>query len=176
MNIPNSLTVIRILLVPLFIWTFFHLSPEYAYVPVLLLLLSGLTDIADGFIARKFHMITPLGRFLDPVADKLTICTAIICLSLRHQIVWILVGIYVVKEVTLALIGLARLKSWRNSIAAKWYGKASTVLLYILMLSIMLFPTISDRVILILMIPPVIFIILSFIFYLKEINIHKKEL
>lgn len=176
MNIPNILTVIRILMVPVFIYTYLHVSPEYAYVPVCMLLFSGLTDIADGYIARHFNMITPLGRFLDPVADKLTIVSVIVCLSLRHSILWALVGIYAIKEITLALIGLARLKSWRNSIAAKWYGKASTVLLYILMLTVMLFPAISDQIILILMILPLAFIILSFIFYLKEINIHKNEL
>ena len=176
MNIPNLLTIIRILMVPVFVYTYLHVPPELSYVPVLLLLFSGLTDVADGFIARRFHMITPLGRFLDPVADKLTIGAAVICLALRHWALWILVGVYVVKEVTLALIGLARLKSWRNSIAAKWYGKASTVLLYALMVMVMLWTDIPEPVILVLMILPLIFIILSFIFYLKEINHHKKQL
>ncbi len=176
MNIPNLLTVIRIILVPVFAYCYWELPPSYYYFPIIILLVSGLTDIADGFIARRFHMITPLGRFLDPVADKLTIATVIVCLALRHPTMWILCGIYVVKELTLALFGLAKLKSWRNSIAAKWYGKVSTVILYLLMLTVMLFPNISDALILIMMVPPLIFIILSFIFYAKEINKQKNRL
>lgn len=176
MNIPNFLTIIRLIMVPVFICTYLNVPPELSYVPVLLLLFSGLTDIADGFIARHFDMVTPLGRFLDPVADKLTIGSVVICLAVRHPLLWLLAAVYAAKEVTLALIGLARLKSWRNSIAAKWYGKASTVLLYALMVTVMLWREIPDGILLLLMIPPLIFIVLSFIFYLKEINIHKNQL
>lgn len=176
MNIPNTLTFLRILLVPCFIYIYWIVPPDGFYWPIVLLALSGLTDIADGMIARKFNMITPLGRFLDPVADKLTIAAVVICLALRHPILWILFGIYAVKELILVSIGLVSLKSWRNSITAKWYGKAATVCLYILMFAVMLFPEISNGAICALMILPLIFIILSFIFYLKEINQHKKQL
>ena len=176
MNIPNTLTVVRIFLIPFFVYCYWFLPTEFFYLPIVILLVSGLTDIADGYIARKFHMITPLGRFLDPVADKLTIATVIVCLALRHSLMWILCGIYVVKELTLALFGLAKLKSWRNSIAAKWYGKASTVVLYLLMLTLMLCPSLSDPLILVMMAPPLVFIILSFIFYAKEINKKKNRL
>ncbi len=176
MNIPNTLTFLRILLVPCFIYIYWIVPPDGFYWPIILLAFSGLTDIADGMIARKFNMITPLGRFLDPVADKLTIAAVVICLALRHPILWILFGIYAVKELILVSIGLVSLKSWRNSITAKWYGKAATVCLYILMFAVMLFPQISNGMISALMILPLIFIILSFIFYLKEINQHKKQL
>ncbi len=176
MNIPNTLTIIRIVMVPVFIAMYFNMPAELAYVPVLILLFSGLTDIADGYIARRFNMVTQLGKFLDPVADKLTICSVVICLAIRHRILWWMVAVYAVKEVTLALIGLAKLKSWRNSIAAKWYGKASTVLLYVLMLVVLLYPAISNQMIVAFMVLPLIFIVLSFIFYLKEIDIHKNQL
>ena len=78
-----------------------------------------------------------------------------------------------VKEITLALIGLWMLKSWRNSIPAKWYGKTTTALLYALMFIVLIFPGISDQVLGWMIIPPIAFIILSFIFYLKEIKKHK---
>ena len=175
-NIPNLLTTLRILLVPCFVYVYWTVPPEGFYWPIVLLALSGLTDVADGMIARKFNMITPLGRFLDPVADKLTIAAVVICLALRHPILWILFGIYAVKEIVLISIGFVSLKSWRNSIAAKWYGKAATVFLYVLMFAVMLFLGISNTAIVILMLPPLVFIILSFIFYLKEINHHKKQL
>ena len=72
-NIPNLLTTLRILLVPCFVYVYWTVPADGFYWPIVLLALSGLTDVADGMIARKFNMITPLGRFLDPVADKLTI-------------------------------------------------------------------------------------------------------
>lgn len=176
MNIPNLLTLLRILLVPCFVYVYWNIPADGFYWPIVLLAFSGLTDIADGMIARKFNMITPLGRFLDPVADKLTIAAVVICLALRHPILWILFGIYAIKEIILVSIGLISLKSWRNSIAAKWYGKAATVCLYILMFAVMLFPQISNGAICGLMVLPLIFIILSFIFYLKEIIRYKKQL
>lgn len=176
MNIPNLLTTLRILLVPCFVYVYWTVPPSGFYWPVVILALSGLTDVADGMIARKFNMITPLGRFLDPVADKLTIGAVVVCLAVRHPILWVLFALYAVKEIVLVSIGFVSLKSWRNSIAAKWYGKAATVFLYILMFSVLLVPRISNAAICGLMVLPVIFIVLSFIFYLKEINHHKKQL
>ena len=173
MNIPNTLTVFRILLIPAFIAAYFGMPDAYFYVPAIILVISGLTDVADGYIARRFHQITPLGRFLDPVADKLTMASVIICLSITHVPLRWLFGIYFAKEMTLAVIGLVMLKSWRNSIPAKWYGKATTALLYTLMFAVILFPGIPNEILGLLILLPVTFIILSFIFYLKEIKKHK---
>ena len=173
MTIPNTLTIFRILLIPAFIVTYFQVPEEYFYVPAVILVASGLTDVADGYIARHFNQITPLGRFLDPVADKLTMASVITCLAITHFPLRWLFGIYFVKEITLALIGLWMLKSWRNSIPAKWYGKTTTALLYALMFIVLIFPGISDQVLGWMIIPPIAFIILSFIFYLKEIKKHK---
>ena len=176
MNIPNALTIFRIVLIPFFIVAYFTAPPEYFYIPALILVVSGLTDVADGFIARKFHMVTPLGRFLDPVADKLTMASVILSLAVRRPFLWVLLAVYVVKELTLALIGLFCLKSWRNSITAKWYGKATTACLYLLMFVLLLFPEPSFWIVAGLMALAVVFMILSFIFYLKEIKKRQKTL
>ena len=173
MNVPNTLTLFRILLIPAFIVTYFLVPEAYFYIPPLILVVSGLTDVADGYIARRFNQVTPLGRFLDPVADKFTMASVITCLSITHSPLRWLFAIYFVKEITLALIGLAMLKSWRNSIPAKWYGKTTTALLYALMFTVLFFPQIPDHVLAVLIVVPVIFIVLSFIFYLKEIKKHK---
>ena len=175
MNVPNTLTVFRSLLLPVFIAAYFLAPEAYFYLPAVVLAVSGLTDVADGYIARRFHQITPLGRFLDPVADKLTMASVTICLAITHVPLRWLFGIYFVKEMTLALVGLVQLKSWRNSITAKWYGKATTALLYTLMFVVILFPGIPEKILYVLILPPVFFIVLSFIFYLKEIKKHKNS-
>ena len=72
-SIPNILCYFRILLVPVFLWAYFDLqSDEGHFVAAIILVLSSLSDFFDGFIARKCHMITELGKLIDPVADKLT--------------------------------------------------------------------------------------------------------
>ena len=78
-TIPNILSFFRLILIPVLIWSYV-VKKNYAATGWILLL-SGLTDIADGFIARRFHMISKLGKILDPVADKLTQATMLFCLQ-----------------------------------------------------------------------------------------------
>lgn len=135
LNIPNVLSAIRILLIPLFIVLFFQdkLIPAMA-----VLLISGITDVADGFIARKFKLETALGKVLDPVADKLTQGAVIICVTIRHPAILPLLAILVLKEV-LMLIGAVVLyrKGLRPS-PAKWFGKLSSGVLYLAMVLLVL--------------------------------------
>ena len=84
-TIPNLLSAFRLVLIPVFLWTY-CIREEYL-VTAGLLLLSGLTDLADGFIARRFHMVSNLGKMLDPVADKLTQAAMLICLVTRFPMV-----------------------------------------------------------------------------------------
>ncbi len=176
MNVPNLLTILRLLLIPVFGVCYFLVSDEYFYLPAAILLLSGLTDMLDGAIARKYHLITQLGQFLDPLADKLTMATVVVCLALTHASLRLLLLVLFVKELLLAFIGLFRLKSWRNSPPAKWYGKVTTMLLYALFLLAILFRDFPEPLLFLLSLLPMFFMILSFIFYLKEINEIKKEL
>ena len=176
MNLPNALTIVRLILVPVFAAAYFLVPESYFYLPAVVLLLSGLTDMLDGYFARRFHQITPLGQFLDPVADKLTMFTVIVCLAVSHKAVLMLLLIFVVKELAPALIGLVLLKSWRNSIPAKWYGKVTTILLYALLCGVLIFPQMPENLLFYLALIPAAFIILSFIFYLKEIIKRKDAL
>lgn len=176
MNLPNCLTVIRIGLAPLFVYYFFCPPEKYPLIAIVILLLSGFTDVLDGFIARKYYLITQLGQFLDPLADKITILAVICCLAVRHMPVRILLCFYVVKELTLGFIGLVMLKTWRNSPPAKWYGKAATVFLYAFFFLLLLFPGIPEGWQYPMMAVPAVFMVLSFIFYLKEIKKRKDRL
>ena len=84
-TVPNALTLFRLLLIPFFVH-FFFTAPK-SFFPLLILSLSALSDILDGFIARRFGMISDFGKFLDPLADKLTQAALLLCLSLLLQFV-----------------------------------------------------------------------------------------
>lgn len=138
LTVPNLLSVVRLAMIPLIVWLYFG---KQAYnLAVLVILISGATDIADGIIARRFNMISDFGKILDPVADKLTQAAVIICLIARYNLMGGLIVLFAVKEFVMALLGYLaiRLKDSVNS--AKWYGKATTVVLYAAMVVLILYP------------------------------------
>ena len=96
-------------------------------------IISGLTDIIDGFIARKFNMISDFGKVFDPVADKLTQIVMLFCLVTRFPLMLIPLVILVIKEILAAIMNMITLKKAGYVVAAVWHGKANTVLLYVTM-------------------------------------------
>lgn len=138
LTIPNLLSVIRLLLIPLIVWLYCEKQDYHAAVGVIIV--SGATDIIDGFIARHFNMISDFGKILDPVADKLTQAAIIICLTTKHSLMIPLIILFVVKELIMGLFGFLALKKKDSVNSAKWYGKANTVVLYLSMLVLILFP------------------------------------
>lgn len=130
-TIPNILSFFRILLIPVIVLAYFNGNAIWAFV---LIGISGLTDIVDGFIARKFNMTSKLGKILDPIADKLTQITVFVCLCFSKPIMWLLVGILVVKELAMGIQGYFVMRRIKEPYSAKWFGKVSTVLLYATML------------------------------------------
>lgn len=131
-TIPNLLSFMRIALVPLIVWSYLNL--EDGVLAGCLLVLSGATDIADGIIARRFNMISDLGKVLDPVADKLTQGAMLICLVALFPKMLLPLILLAVKELFGAISGLMVIRKTGNVYGAKWYGKAATVLLYAAML------------------------------------------
>lgn len=109
-NIPNILSVIRILLVGLFIFVFFNNYPDNLLWALVVFLTAGLTDVIDGFLARRFNWITNLGKILDPFADKLMQCTVLICMLTKKLIPAWLVIPFILKEFLMLLGGLLIIK------------------------------------------------------------------
>ena len=142
LTIPNLLSCVRLALIPCFVWTYLVAGDPRA--TVLLLLLSGLTDIADGFIARHFHMISNLGKVLDPLADKLTQGAAAICVARNHPQLFLLFGLMAVKELTQAYIGARSMKQTGQAFSARWYGKACTVITTTCLMIMFAFPKIPE--------------------------------
>ena len=93
-TVPNLMSLFRLLLIPLIVWVYLKLQ-KYWLVAALLLL-SGATDVADGFVARHFNQVSNLGKMLDPVADKLTEGVLMILLALRHPLLWAVVAVFAV--------------------------------------------------------------------------------
>lgn len=131
-TIPNLLTSVRILLIPILLW--FYLEKADMRVTVILLAISGLTDILDGFIARHFHCISDLGKALDPVADKLTQLAMLICLLMRFPRMLVLIIVLCVKEIFVASTQLLVIHRTEVVLGADWHGKVTTTLLYGVML------------------------------------------
>ncbi len=138
LTIPNLLSVVRILLIPVIAWL--YLGRHQVYWATAVVLLSGLTDVADGWIARKFNMVSDFGKILDPVADKLTQLTMLICLIARYRLMIPLVVLFVIKELIMSVVGLKVICSKDVVDGAKWFGKLNTVVIYTVVIILFLCP------------------------------------
>lgn len=142
-SIPNLLSYFRLLLIPLFIQLYIRGDFTEALIT---LAASGLSDIIDGRIARKYNMVTDLGKVLDPVADKLTQCAMMICVATRYPAMWWLLGIHVVKELIMIVVGYYVLKKTDTVNSAIWCGKLCTGVIYAVMMSHVILPNIPQSV------------------------------
>lgn len=132
LTIPNLLSLFRLLLIPLIIWMY-TFKKEY-FAAGTLLILSGLTDLADGFIARHFNAVSNVGKILDPIADKLTQAAMLFCLVTRFPLMAAPLGVLVLKEIFIGTTGLLMIRKTGEVIGADFHGKVATILLYIMMI------------------------------------------
>lgn len=138
LTIPNLLSFLRILLIPVIVMLYTRY--ERYILAVMVIIISGITDIADGIIARKCNMISDFGKFLDPLADKLTQATLIVCLMSLYPVMLYLVLFMAIKETILFILSYIAFKKTSVVKGAKWFGKVTTVLLYAIMIVLFLFP------------------------------------
>ncbi|MBR0573940.1 CDP-diacylglycerol--glycerol-3-phosphate 3-phosphatidyltransferase [Pasteurella atlantica] len=129
LNLPTYLTIFRVILIPLFIITFylpFKYAPE---ITTLLFFIAGLTDWFDGYLARKWSQVTRLGAFLDPVADKVLVAAALVCVVEHYHTWWITIPAIVM--ISREII-ISALREWmaeigeRANVAVSWMGKVKT--------------------------------------------------
>ena len=130
-TIPNLLSLLRLCMIPLIIWVYCT-QKNYALTAVVLVL-SGLTDMVDGYIARRFNMVTDLGKALDPVADNLTQASVMFCLLSRFRMMLVPLLLLIFKEVCNGVISLVVIKKTGKVCGADWHGKVCTWLLYAMM-------------------------------------------
>ncbi len=139
MNLPNKLTVLRVLLIPFFVWAALgDPVPGYSkYIAVLIFIVASLTDLLDGKIARKYGLVTNFGKFMDPLADKLLVCAALICLVSCGMLSAWMVIVIISREF---IISGFRLVASDNGvvIAANYWGKFKTTFQMLMIIVLLL--------------------------------------
>jgi len=141
-HIPNALTMTRFLLIPFIV--IFCIQENYV-LAIIFLTLSGITDILDGAIARKFNLISDFGKLMDPLADKATQISLLTVLVIESMIpIWILV-IVIVKEFCM-ISGASFLYGKELVVSSKWYGKLATVLFYIAIVTSLFIEQLGGRI------------------------------
>lgn len=129
-SIPNFITIIRLALVPVLIISYMSYSEEKYYIPGIIFLAAAFTDVIDGFIARKFNMITDVGKVLDPLADKLFVTSMLVCFAIKNSspAILILLIVTIIKELYLIIAGIL-LYSRKYVVQSKPIGKVATLAL-----------------------------------------------
>ena len=126
-HVPNILTMVRFALIPLILYFIFT---EQYIASFIMLTVSGLTDVLDGIIARKFDCITNFGKLVDPLADKMTQISILAALTFMNIIpLWMLILVFVKEFVMIA--GASFLYGKELVVSSRWFGKLATVLFYV---------------------------------------------
>lgn len=162
-TIPNILSMVRICLIPVIVWL--YLGKEDYLLTGIFVLISGLTDVVDGMIARRFNMISDVGKVLDPIADKATQAVVVILLSIRFPLMLIPLAIGIVKEIFMTVSGYMIVKKCDVVLGANWHGKLATVVLTATMALHLVWYNIDPTVSLILILLSAAFIALSLTLY-----------
>ena len=163
-TIPNLLSLFRLILIP--VYTIIYLKEEYLLAGAILAV-SCLTDMIDGKIARHFNMISTVGKILDPLADKATQFALILCLAMKHQILWYLVGLFVVKESFQLIAGGVNLRKGKMLKGALISGKICTTILFVSLIVMVLVPQLPDTIVTVITAIDAVFMLIAFIDYIS---------
>ena len=137
-NIPNILSAVRLALVVVFALVFFLGGENATLFALIIFIVAGLTDVVDGFLARRNNWITDLGKILDPLADKMMQCTALICLCVANMVeVWFVIP-YILKEIFMLFGGFAMIHRRRVVVVSNIFGKLAAFIFYAVIGSVML--------------------------------------
>lgn len=168
MSIPNLLSIFRIVLIPVFIVCYLVLPDDQLWISAVILVVSGATDVVDGYIARHFNMITQLGKILDPLADKLTLAAVCITVALHVPALIPLAVVYVAKELCMLIGGLLIVRSGIKIQSSKWFGKLATVVFYVALFIIILVPSLPQSVTIGLVIVVAVMVLFALGMYVNE--------
>ena len=131
MNIPNTLTTIRILLIPIFIKTFYSPVQGNLIYSGLVYTVAGVTDFLDGYIARRYNMVTTWGKLMDPLADKLMLITVLMCLTHRRALPNVIIITVITKEILTILGALFLYKKEKIAMGSHWCSRFATFAFFI---------------------------------------------
>lgn len=166
-TIPNMLSLFRLLLIPVYVAIYLKATvfSDYALAAGILAV-SCLTDLIDGKIARRFNMISTIGKFLDPLADKATQFTITVCLAIRHPVLWYLAVLFVVKEGFQLIAGLVQFRKGKMLTGALITGKICTTILFVSLTLMVLLPDLPAACVLLITVVDALFMLISFSHYI----------
>lgn len=166
-TIPNVLSLFRLALIPVYMDIYLSaVDPSDYYLAAAILAVSCLTDLIDGKIARHFNMMTTLGKFLDPVADKATQFALIVCLAIRYPVLWYLTAFFVVKESFQLIAGAIKWRKGKILNRALLSGKICTTILFVSLILMVMVPTFSQETVTVIAIVDAFFMLISFVHYI----------
>ena len=167
LTIPNLLSLFRLVLIPVYVVIYLNATkPAHYFLSAAILAVSCLTDMIDGKIARKFNMISTVGKILDPVADKATQFTLIVCLAVKHPVLRWLTGLFVLKESFQLIAMLVNLRRGKALNGALMEGKICTTVLFVSLLIMVLFPMLKPLTVQIIAAIDTLFLLISFASYI----------
>lgn len=165
-TIPNILSLFRLLLIPVYAALYLNATEKYQFVLAgTILTISCLTDMIDGKIARKYNMITTLGKILDPLADKLTQLALIICLTIKYPVLYPVLSLFVIKELFQLVLGIVFLRRGKMLPGALMAGKVCTTVLFVSLILLVLIPDMSHGAVTSIAAVDTIFLMISFVSY-----------
>ena len=167
-TIPNLLSLFRLLLIPVYVILYLNASTSGDYLLAgLIISVSCLTDMIDGKIARQFNMVSNLGKILDPLADKVTQFTLILCLSTRYPVLNPVLSLFFLKETFQSILGLVYLSRGKMLPGALMAGKICTAVLFVSLIALVLFPRLPADAITAIAAADSVFLAVSFACYIR---------
>lgn len=175
-TIPNILSLFRLALIPVYVLIYLNAKePSHYFISAGILAVSCLTDLIDGKIARKFNMISTLGKILDPLADKLTQFTLILCLGVRYQALRYLFALFLIKEGFQTIAGMVNLRKGKMLDGALISGKVCTTVLFSSLIVMVLIPTLEVKTVNTIAMVDALFMLIAFVDYIRAyFGKHKK--
>lgn len=167
LTIPNLLSLFRLALLPVYVYIYLNATETPQYIIAgSIMAVSCLTDMIDGKIARRYNMVSNLGKILDPFADKVTQFTLTLCLSVRYPVLHPVLLLFVVKEFFQAVAGLINLRKGKMLPGALMAGKVCTTVLFVSLIALVLFPQMNPVFVDVIAVIDGIFLLFSFISYI----------
>ena len=167
LTIPNLLSLFRLVLIPVYVYIYLNATETYQYMTAgTIMAVSCLTDLIDGKIARRFNMISTLGKILDPLADKLTQFTLTVCLSLKSPALRPVLILFVIKELFQLIAGIVNLRKGKMLPGALMAGKVCTTILFISLIAMVLFPEMNPALVDAIAVVDAAFLAFSFVSYI----------
>lgn len=176
LTIPNLMSALRLVLAVLF-WRIYTEGgiEENRNILTALMLISAVSDFLDGKIARRFHMVSEVGKLLDPLADKVTQGVLLLCLFSKYPVAKPLFVLFLFAQCCMIFMGARTIVLTQKNEGAKWYGKVNTAVFYVVMLLLVMIPGISDRTANVMMLVSGACMIAAILLYMRQFAILHRE-